>query len=146
MSYTLYLTCQQQIVQMCRLQDGPFLSLEEMTPKNQPTLLASSSLQNHIPWDSLSWSLKRPKSIKSTVVTLLFALFFPLWILTPLVRDHCSLGLCSSQPIHSEHFLFVSIVFSRTSPPFIFITGVREVPTLHVRNLLCYCCLVVLSF
>lgn len=53
-----------------------------------------------------SRSVKRPKSLKnSTVVILLFGLFFSLWILTPVVRGHCSQG--SSQPIHSEHFIFV---------------------------------------
>lgn len=93
-----------------------------------------------------SRSQKSPKPLnKFTVVILHFALFFPLWILTPLDRGHCSQGC--SQPIHSEHFsLFLSILFSRTFPLFIFITCVRKVSSVHIRNLLCYCCLVVLSF
>lgn len=91
---------------MCRLQDGQFLNLEEMTFKNQQTLL-SFCLQNHIPWILPSRALKRPKSLKkSTAVILHFALFFSLWILTPLDCGHCSQGC--SQTIYSEHFFFVS--------------------------------------
>lgn len=59
----LYLRCQ-QLVQLCRLQDGPFLSLEEMTFKNQPTLLASFSLQDHIPWDSSKQTAEKAKISK----------------------------------------------------------------------------------
>lgn len=63
MHISLYLRCQQLLVQRCRLQVA-FLSLEVMILKNQPTLLTSFSLQNHILWDSSKQICEKAKISK----------------------------------------------------------------------------------